>query len=154
MMMEDCPALLHHVGVLPSLQNLEWCDSSMMFLPDLMLPYSLTAIFPTLQRIFIVVGDVLTLRRFLINGPDWPKIQHIPNVSIEVMDRPEFISYTKEPFSFRTNIDAVVDAPPPPLGHEWLHSLYKLRICVLVYICLCGQSCDATTCSNLLVLSR
>ncbi|KAJ0973963.1 hypothetical protein J5N97_015928 [Dioscorea zingiberensis] len=115
MVIRDCPALLHHVGVLPSLQNLEWGDSSMRFLPDWMLSTHPVPIFPTLQKMSIFVGDVPTLRRCLIDGPYWPKIQHIPNVFIGVMNnRPEFISYTKEPFSFRTNIDAVVDAPPLP----------------------------------------
>ncbi|KAJ0973912.1 hypothetical protein J5N97_015877 [Dioscorea zingiberensis] len=128
----DCPALQHHVGVLPSLQILEWWDSSMRFLPDWMLSTHPVPIFPTLQRIIIIVGDVLTLRRCLKDGPEWPKIEHIPNVFIGVMYRPEFISYTKEPFSFFTNIDAVVDAPPPP-GYGCLHS-FKFRICVFVCV--------------------
>ncbi|KAJ0973888.1 hypothetical protein J5N97_015853 [Dioscorea zingiberensis] len=97
---EDCPALLHHVGVLPSLQMLIWRDSSMRFLPEWMLPHPVDPIFPNLQRMSITVGDVLTLKRCLINGPDSAKIQHIPNVYMEVMDRPDFISFTKEPFRF------------------------------------------------------
>ncbi|KAJ0973914.1 hypothetical protein J5N97_015879 [Dioscorea zingiberensis] len=106
----NCPGFLRNVGMLPSLQTLEWADSSMMFLPNWMtLP-----IFPNLQRIYIMVADVLTLCRCLKDGPDWPKIQHIPIVFIAVMNGPEYIYYIKELYIFKTNLPAFAAAPPPP----------------------------------------
>ncbi|KAM0950017.1 putative leucine-rich repeat domain superfamily [Dioscorea sansibarensis] len=108
MKIDGCPALLQDVGVLPSLETLEWGDSMMNHLPEWMLPQPISN-FPMLQKMHLIVSDVPTLQRCLVNGPDWRKIQQFPNVLITVNHRQDYITYTKEPFGFVTSIGEVAD---------------------------------------------
>lgn len=100
---KDCDALVHDVGVFPSLQILEWGSKYVSHLPEWLLPKDVP-IFPALRKFVGTVKDVETLGRCLVDGPDWPKIEHISNVSIGVIHQLKFISYIKEPFDFKANI--------------------------------------------------
>ncbi|KAH7652416.1 P-loop containing nucleoside triphosphate hydrolase protein [Dioscorea alata] len=99
---KDCDALLD-LGVFPSLQFLEWGSKYAEHLPEWLLPKDVP-IFPALRKFVGMVKDVETLGRCLVDGPDWPKIKHISNVSIGVIHLLKFISYIKEPLDFKANI--------------------------------------------------
>lgn len=100
---KDCDALVHDLGVFPSLQILEWGSKSAEHLPEWLLPKDVP-VFPALRKFVGMVKNVKTLGRCLPDGPDFPKVKHISNVSIGVIHQLKFISYIKEPFDFKTNI--------------------------------------------------
>ena len=100
---KNCNALREVEG-LYSLQNLEIVDDKMESLPGWLLLKQGQPAFPMLKSLSIQVNNDKVLHRCLVDGPDWPKIQHYPQVHITTDEL--FVRYTKDSFTFATNLKA------------------------------------------------